>query len=420
MEISLRLKTTAVLPEDGYPIVLKVSDKQDRAESAIGRAHPEHWHAKTQMITDGHPDYDILGPKIMDLKIRARRLLLTWNKSAKALLEELLKTNKSGITLSEFGRQWISQQRELQGVHKKKGNIAEANNIDGYVRSVENALAQFESFRPKSVPVSELDYDVLAGFRRERELAGNSKATIGLYLRTLRMLYNAACLAHKIPNEKPFEGIFKGLAVRSYESKKKSLDRDALQVLEDAEGLGVQLGRARDLFLLQFYFGGCDLIDIYYLKKVQIKKGRVRFSRGKTGSDIIDLKIHPKAQAILERWEGDGEYVFPWRKDIDYYNNFRNRNGKHLMKLQDKLNDDADAAKDKTRRVDVQPDGGHLAVKVARHTFQNLAKRAGLHEDLIREIVGHQRNDVDNYYKDKFPQDVRDAALFSVVEIKKE
>jgi hypothetical protein len=63
----------------------------------------------------------------------------------------------------------------------------------------------------------------------------------------------------------------------------------------------------------------------------------------------------------------------------------------------------------------VLPDGGYMGVKVARHTFANIAKGLMIEPDVIRELMGHERDDVDNYYKDKYPEMIRDNALFEII-----
>lgn len=65
--------------------------------------------------------------------------------------------------------------------------------------------------------------------------------------------------------------------------------------------------------------------------------------------------------------------------------------------------------------IEIQPDGGNLGIKIARHTFANLAKTLNIETDVIRELMGHQRNDVDNFYKDKYPEVIRDTALFGII-----
>ena len=159
-----------------------------------------------------------------------------------------------------------------------------------------------------------------------------------------------------------------------------------------------------DIFLLQFYFGGCDLIDLYYLRNKQLRRGRVLFERNKTNTELrIDLKVHPKARKLLDKYRVEGEWVFPWGKDKDAYENFRRTYGRGLIYVQ-KMHD-----------FEVLPYGGYLASKVARHTFANLAKRLRIDPDVIRELMGHERDQVDNYYKDVYPEQVRDDALFEII-----
>jgi hypothetical protein len=204
-------------------------------------------------------------------------------------------------------------------------------------------------------------------------------------------------------DQKPFVGVFDGLKTRSYDSKKKYLDRETLVKLEGLE-LNNQKQKYLDLFLLQFYFGGCDLIDLYYLKKRQIRKGRLVFERAKTNTGIrIDLKVHAKAQSILDKYANDGEWLFPWKKENASYITFRGNYQRDIVLLQLK------------NEIEVSPDGGNLGIKVARHTFANLGKVLNIEIDVIRELMGHERDDVDNYYKDKYPEAIRDKALFDII-----
>src|SRR5690606_20358824 len=116
-------------------------------------------------------------------------------------------------------------------------------------------------------------------------------------------------------------------------------------------------------------------------------------------------KVHPKAQAILNRYKcASGEWLFPFDKSIDKYKYFLANYWISLGTLQRKL------------RIDVLPTGGNISVKVARHTFGNRAKQLMIDSDIIRELMGHERDDVDNFYKDKFSEQVRDEALFRIIE----
>jgi hypothetical protein len=99
------------------------------------------------------------------------------------------------------------------------------------------------------------------------------------------------------------------------------------------------------------------LIDLYYLKERQLRKGRIVFERTKTNTGTRDLKLHPKAIAVIDRNKVNGsEWLF--RKD------------KNSMKCLGVLTSAPDFYENYN---EVQPDG-HIAVKVARHSFANRAK----------------------------------------------
>ena len=52
-----------------------------------------------------------------------------------------------------------------------------------------------------------------------------------------------------------------------------------------------------------------------------------------------------------------------------------------------------------------------------RHTFATLGKFERIEEDLLRELMGHERNDVDMIYKDKYPEAERDAAQLKIINL---
>lgn len=50
-----------------------------------------------------------------------------------------------------------------------------------------------------------------------------------------------------------------------------------------------------------------------------------------------------------------------------------------------------------------------------RHTFATLGKFKRIEEDLLRELMGHERNDIDTVYKDKYPEAQMDAAQVKII-----
>jgi hypothetical protein len=401
MKIEVMLNKERKETVEGFPLVIKITHQNKRKSKRISFCFEKHFIEDSKMISTKHPDYDVLAPILLELKLRARKLILSGNTDVDQMYQDMFALDFSQIGFIDYANKLIAEMKavaEAVGAHDLKAK----NKILGNARCYDNVISQFANFG-KNVSLQNLDYGILIRFKNYNTGIGNSKATIHLYLRTLRAIYNKGILTHKFVDQKPFVGVFDGLKTRSYDSKKKYLDRETLVKLEALE-LNNQKQKYLDLFLLQFYFGGCDLIDLYYLKKRQIRKGRLVFERAKTNTGIrIDLKVHAKAQSILDKYANDGEWLFPWKKENASYITFRGNYQRDIVLLQLK------------NEIEVSPDGGNLGIKVARHTFANLGKVLNIEIDVIRELMGHERDDVDNYYKDKYPEAIRDKALFDII-----
>ena len=155
-----------------------------------------------------------------------------------------------------------------------------------------------------------------------------------------------------------------------------------------------------------FYFGGQSLKDLYFTRNKNVANGRIFINRLKL-DDLgyeFDLKIVVKAQRIIDLYKTSGEYLFGnWRKDEVGYKTFRSGFRRSLLKIQQKYN------------LQVLPKGGNITISVARHTFGTHGKFLFIETDLLRELMGHERSDVDTIYKAKYPQDIRDTAHLKII-----
>ncbi len=388
----------------GFPVVLIVQHKDKRIKRVLAYSELKYWNLKREMPFPSHPDYDELYFYIYELKIKSDKIS-RFETDPKKVIELILESPKDPIDFKNFC-QWgfdycNSLEQESESL-EKHGKIVERNRLLGNIRVYRTALKQFEIFGG-DVPVSDINYSLLMTFRRFKLSTGVSKTSVFAYLRTLRALFNIVQSQRGLEERFPFKKVMNGLSVPSYASKKKFLEKEDINKLESVSYKNTKQ-QYLDLFLLQFYMGGADLIDVYFLKKNQLQKNRIFFERGKSGTLVIDLALNSRAQQIIARLRNpSGEYLFPWRKDKTGYENFRRRYQRVLVEIQKDLD------------IQVKPTGGNIGVKVARHTFATLAVFAGVESDLIREFMGHQRDDVDNYYKARFPQEFRDEQLFSII-----
>lgn len=402
MTIDIKLFDNEPETAEGFPLAVQISHRGKRKRKNIGFCKYHHFIRDGKTISSKHPDYDLLAPIIMEIKIRAKKIVYKGVVDVDQAYNELFAVDFSQVLLLDFASSLIAEMKQLAEKIGASKDLKAKNKILGNVKMYENVVAQFENFG-KNVSLQNLDYEILMRFRNYQLGLGNSKNTVHLYLRTLRSIYNKGVLMYRLHDEKPFASVFSGLKTKSYDNKKKYLDKAAVLVLE---GLKLETAKQKyiDLFLLQFYFGGCDLIDLYYLRNKQLRRGRVLFERNKTNTELrIDLKVHPKARKLLDKYRTEGEWVFPWGKEKEAYETFRRTYQRGLIYVQELYS------------IEVLSDGGNMGAKVARHTFANLAKRLRIDPDVIRELMGHERDQVDNYYKDVYPEQVRDDALFEII-----
>lgn len=276
---------------------------------------------------------------------------------------------------------------------------------------VQTAVDQLKLYRSE-IKWKDFGYEFFDGFKNWRLKIGNSKNTIHTYLRKYRAIYNEAVKRNIIEDLQPFKGVFSNVAVKANRTKKRNLSIKSIKILEGLKCTNKADQRSVDLWLLLFYFGGQDLKDVYYLKNSQVANGRVVFMRGKLEDGYeFDLKIFPKIKERLDKYKVSGEYVFPWRKTNAGYKTFRANFRRSMLKVIEDYNTD----KEDSDKLKVLPVGGNVTIKVARHTFGNLGKHLFVEPDLLRELMGHERNDVDTIYKDSYPEDVRDKWHWNII-----
>jgi integrase len=393
MKISIVLLKSKAESKKGFPVVINLyhGGKQKRITLNLF-SKPEHWDFETQRPTNLHPEYDYIFPEVIDLKFKIKELErkkeMDFNKIEKYLKGDL-NISKNSITddFYKFADILINEK-------EKNGNLSNA-------KVYTTAKKQLMRFEP-NLTFDDFDYNVLIGFVNEKKREGVKSTSIHNYLRTLRAIYNQAVLREVTEDKKPFTGVFKGLKVRSHQMRKKHLTIDDIKKIEDADFTGL-MDYTRDLFLLQFYLGGQDLTDVYNLKRSNVMNNRIFFKRSKVANGYqFDLFATKKVKAILKKYKQPDD-LLPGRKDFSGYETFRRRYGRYLIDMQNKL------------EIKVQPLGGNLGIKVARHTFANIGKRLGIEEDMLRELMGHERDDIDNFYKDRYPEEERNLAQLKII-----
>ena len=77
MKIEIKLITSRKESVEGFPLVVEIDHKNKRKSKTIAFCKDNHFIQDGKTISSRHPDYNILAPIIMELKIRTRKLILS-------------------------------------------------------------------------------------------------------------------------------------------------------------------------------------------------------------------------------------------------------------------------------------------------------------------------------------------------------
>ena len=376
----------------GYPVKLILSHERKTRRKTLSYSNLNDWDLLKNLPLKTHPDFEELYSRILNMKAKSIKFDFRELTDFEDAFELLLDKRKKKVDLfSEWADQRIS--------------FMEKNNRPGNADAYRTAKNQLDKFAPY-LKLSEITPRLLDNFKVFKKSEGLKNTSIKNYLVEIRAIYNAAVKAGIVEDSKPFTGVLNNLAIQKRRQRNRYLAPEEIKRLENLNLEQDSFQRALDFSLLQFYLCGVDLIDIYYLKKEDLLNDRVILTRRKLGDKAYEFDVYlpSKAKKIINKYKVlEGENVFPWKKEYISYKTFRNNHNRSLKKIQDQL------------EIKLLPKNDSFTTKVMRHTFATLGKFERIEEDLLRELMGHERNDIDTVYKDKYPQSERDAAQLKII-----
>lgn len=137
---------------------------------------------------------------------------------------------------------------------------------------------------------------------------GNTPNTISFYTRILRAAYNRAVEEGITENKRPFRRVYTGVE----KTVKRALPLTLIKKIKSLDlTQAPSEDYARDMFMLSFYLRGMSFIDMAYLKKTDLKNGKITYRRRKTGQQLT-IAWTPEMQAIIDKYpDNPTQYLLP-------------------------------------------------------------------------------------------------------------
>lgn len=444
--------TSKTLADGSHPFLIRITKDGQRKYIATGLSlHPKYWNDKytgyADAIRRNYPESE------KEKLIRALdKLEKKFAKSAEELTESdeqhdakavAAKANESRKQTSK-----IALLAYADTLVEKMNKAGQRKNARVY-KDTRNQLAKYIK---DEYGVDDISFDkVTPKFCYEWEMSlrasGNIESTLSNRFRTLRAILNKAisggcAKVEKYPFARSTSETHKfTLGKFDTTTQKRSVSRDAVRLIESYQPVGtattddfkgirnpgaaVKLRNratiehqqlAKDIFVLSFYMGGINFIDLANLRWQDIwQEGgdhHLNYERSKTGAKL-NFKILPPAVAIIERYKAeyirDGLPVGPDEYILPILNRLIHRTPDQIDNRLDKvLKSTNKALKGIGKAVGVPL---KLTTYVARHAMAMTLRRSGKSDAVISEVMAQKDEKSVKSYLDKFGSPTVNDAL---------
>lgn len=260
------------------------------------------------------------------------------------------------------------------------------------------ALKSIESFKP-NLTFAEINKQFLEKYEREMLKQGKSKSTIGIYLRSLRAIYNQQNIDKTIY---PFGQAKDKYTIPTSRNTKKALKLEEIAKIFNYQAeSGSAKEMAKDYWIFLYLSNGMNVKDFCLLKHKNIRGNILTYKRAKTirsnkVEKTITVALKSETLEIIKKWGqpsiNEEAYIFPHLK-IGMTPEAIFTTSKQLNKTINKY------MKQIAREVGISKE---VTTYYARHSFATILKNSGTQVEMISELLGHSNVSVTENYLDSF------------------
>lgn len=282
----------------------KAKDGSYKIRIAIGHRSETHYIVTKYKVNSPSEFVDgtvVRIPESHQMNIELRKLLNDYEQRLDSIsdpnaytcqqLRDILKNMKPKTTSATFTQ--VSQ--EYQSELIKDGQQSYASLLSG-------ALTKFTIFFNGDIFLSEINTTTISEFERWLKRSGASQAYSGMILSMTRTIINRAIRQQLVSYQiHPF------LYWKRPADREREIDItvEEMRLIRDSKPKLRKHLIARDIFMLSYYLGGINLIDLLaidFRKTSIIEYERHKSRNTKTSDNRISFTIQPEAQELICRW----------------------------------------------------------------------------------------------------------------------
>lgn len=255
----------------------------------------------------------------------------------------------------------------------------------GTAVSYEVAKKSLESFKA-GLKYADITKPLLTQYENWMLEKNKSKTTVGIYLRSLRAIFNRANIDKSLY---PFgEGKGKYSIPTSKNIKKALTLQEIAQIFHYETKPGTTEAMAKDYWIFIYLCNGLNVKDLCLLKRKNIEGNVLQYERAKTkrskkDSEKIVVSLKPEAIAIIKNWGvpsiNPESFVFPHlQKGMT-----AEKERKVIQQLTKTINK---YMKQIAKALEIKKG---VTTYFARHSFATVLRNSGVSMEFISEALGH-------------------------------
>lgn len=269
----------------------------------------------------------------------------------------------------------------------------------------ECTLKSLKRFK-KKLTFEEITVKFLNDYEKWMLNSGNSITTVGIYLRSLRAVFNQA-IDNGIVDKEIYPFKKKLFQIAAGKNIKKALSlHDIHKIFDYPTVSGSSIDKAKDFWMFSYMCNGLNVKDICRMKWRDIDGDKLTIIRAKTANTkksnqkLINIFLNDKAFEIIEKWGSNRDansYIFSIleenitsQRERELVQHFTKLINKYMKRIGKELGFE-------------KP----LTTYVARHSFSTVLKRGGAPIEYIAEALGHSSLKTTESYLDSFEDDVK-------------
>ena len=272
-------------------------------------------------------------PNAHEINVKLRNLLNDYDERLERIpspddytckeLRDLLKSMRPHSSTATFSQ--VSEQYQKELTEDGRGS---------YAGMLQNSLRLFRDFSGGNMFLSEISTVTISEFERWLKRKGLSQTYTSMTLSMTRTIINRAIRAQLVTYQLHPFAYWKRPAD---EEREIDISVKELAAIRDAQPKLKKQRIARDLFMLSYYLGGInliDLLDIDFRGVSVLEYVRHKSRNTKTSDKRISFTIQPEAEELIRKWmnRNTGKLDFGYKFSYKNFLQFITRSIKSLAK----------------------------------------------------------------------------------------